>query len=258
MHVFCEDCGAEVDPCGYCNKRRSRGMGSYCDDCYHDFGYAHQNFYPNDPEVMPLFLCSPCESVRNSLKQEIVGYLRWAADYVNPLSPTNVHRHPQYRKIGDKPTDRKQREKEAQAAYDEEMAFSGSEEEAKKIYDSFFENQELKKFQEEKRLSKPIRPGFVSMEEILKGQHVTGEQFFQAYREAQVDDLDEFYDEEDMGNNPKTMSLRMLRKAYEQVCDDRKYLSRRCKKEGWTPDDETLMEAMNDWAKKVFDELLSR
>ncbi len=256
MHVFCEDCGSEVDPCGYCNKRRSRGMGSYCDDCYHDFGYAHQNFYPNDPEVKPLFLCKPCEGLRKSLTQEVVGYLRWAADFVNPLSPTNVQRHPQYRTIGDKPTDRKQREEEAQAAYDEEMAFSGNEEEAKKIYASFFEDEELKKLQEEKRLTKPLRPGFVSMEEILKGQRVTGEQFFNALRETYDNEMDD--ELSDLGNNPKTMSMRQLLASLEEVSADRKMILSRNRNRFWSREDEDLMDALDDWNDRLYRELRER
>lgn len=94
---------------------------------------------------------------------------------------------------------------------------------------------------------KALKEGFVSMDEILKGQPVTGKQFFAAYR-----DTINYGDEEEIGNNPKTMSYKMLVKAYEEACEDRTNLYRKLKR------DEELLKAMEDWAKKLSDELRKR
>jgi hypothetical protein len=93
---------------------------------------------------------------------------------------------------------------------------------------------------------KALREGFVSMEEILNGQHVTGEQFFAAYRDAIG------YEEEVIGNNPKSMSYKTLCNAYEEACEDRIHLYRKLKR------DEELLDAMDDWVKKLYEELRKR
>lgn len=101
---------------------------------------------------------------------------------------------------------------------------------------------------------KALRQGFVSLQEILEGQHVTGEQFFNAVRDANFPLEEESY----VGNNPKTMSGRQLHAAMDEVDEDRKQLSRRNRNRVWSKEDEELMDAMNDWAAKVFEEILAR
>lgn len=107
---------------------------------------------------------------------------------------------------------------------------------------------------EEKRADpKALREGFVSLSEIMNGQHVTGEQFFNAVLDAEMDDETSY-----VGNNPKTMSNRQLRAAMDEVHEDRKQLRRRNRNRFWSPEDEDLMDAMDEWTKKVFDEILAR
>lgn len=102
---------------------------------------------------------------------------------------------------------------------------------------------------------KALHEGFVSMQEILNGQRVTGEQFFNAYFDC-IDSGD--HGETYFGNNPKTMSTRQLKRAMEEVDDDRKQFFRFLRYKLLTKEDEFQMEAMNEWARKVWDELRSR
>lgn len=130
---------------------------------------------------------------------------------------------------------------------------------------------------EEKRADpKALREGFVSLSEIMNGQHVTGEQFFNAIREAEDAEMDDevsyvpndgasfghpnfpLEGESYVGNNPKTMSMRQLHAAMDEVDEDRKQLRRRNRNRFWSPEDEDLMDVMNEWAGKVFEEIRTR
>jgi hypothetical protein len=174
-HPVCEDCKAEVHACPYCKKRTSRGWDSYCEDCYRDFGYANVIMFIDDPEVKPFFICETCAQWRVVKANEVIGYSYWKADNRLPLSPLNFYKCPRYRKRDPK-QDPVERAMEARAAFDEEMAFSGDIAEAQKILQSFYENLPPPE--------KPVREGDVTLQEIMEGQHVTGEQFFRAIRRA--------------------------------------------------------------------------
>ena len=101
---------------------------------------------------------------------------------------------------------------------------------------------------------KALREGFVSMEEILNGQHVTGEQFFAALRESI-----HYGDEEEIGNNPKTMSDAVLKRAFQEVTDDREALYHWAKQnQEWTEHDIALMNGLDDWAENLSTEMQRR
>ena len=253
FHAFCEDCGNEVRVCRVCTKTRSTFLSDKCKDCNEKFccHYAEEH-YQDDPSVKALYLCEDCETNRYQASAVVCSYYRWPADSSQPLSPTNVYRTPRFRALTEGPMDAVSRADEARAAYDEEMKFSGDEEEALKIYVSFY-NRGSADPKKDKKWA--IREGFVSMKEILAGRHVTGEQFFNALKYP-----DEPWEEDDsyVGNNPKTMSKEQLRRALEEVDDDRKQFFRRIRGQKMTKEDEFQMEAMNEWAKSVWDELRSR
>ncbi len=69
-----------------------------------------------------------------------------------------------------------------------------------------------------------------------------------------VEDEDESY----IGLDVKTLTVQQLQKALADVDEDRKQHCRDLRGKTWSPDDEDLMGLMDDWAKKVFDELQSR
>ncbi len=58
----------------------------------------------------------------------------------------------------------------------------------------------------------------------------------------------------------KQMSSEKLTRAMHEVDEERKLLMRRVRKSGgvWSEEDKLTMDAMDAWAKKVFDELRSR
>lgn len=110
VYVFCEGCGVEVDASSYPEKAS---------------------------------ICSSCQTKRSKPKREIVEYRYERSCFCHPLSPTNVVHVGVYRTLKDgKKTDPAQREKEAMAAYEKELAFSGSEAEAKMVYASFFDKED--------------------------------------------------------------------------------------------------------------------
>ncbi len=94
------------------------------------------------------------------------------------------------------------------------------------------------------------------MKDILAGQRVTAEQFFDAVRCAEAE---EEYDEVPCVH-PKKMSAAMLLRASYEVDYDRKMHWRRIRKAGGvsTPEDDAEMAAMNAYAKAVFDEMQRR
>ena len=168
-HAPCNDCGVDVRVCHYCKKRESH-FSDYCEDCYRDFGYAHQNYFPDDPEVKPFFLCTGCKQHRQRMKIEVYRYSYWQKDRDQPLSPWNCYRSPCYRDRDPK-QDPVERADEALSAFQHELEFSGDIAEAEKILKSFYEYP--------LPIEKPVRPGTVTKEELLAGQHVTGQQFFE-------------------------------------------------------------------------------
>jgi hypothetical protein len=182
----------------------------------------------------------------------VFAYWYWQADNSKPLSPSNVYRIPRFRKLDEGPNDPVGRADEALAAYNEEMKFSGDEEEALKIYVSFY-NRGSPDPKKDAKLA--LREGFVSLQEILAGRHVTGEQFFEALKHSE-----EPWEEDDsyVGNNPKTMTMQQLSRALEEVDDDRKHFFRRMRGRQATKDDEFQIEAMDEWALQIWSELGNR
>lgn len=180
FYVFCEDCGAEVKSCRVCKKTRANILSDKCSSCDEQFCciYAEQH-YQDDPTVKALYLCEGCQEARNQASAQVWSYWYWPADRDEPLSPTNVYRIPRFRAVSEGPTDPVARADEALVAYNEELKFSGSEEEALKIYTSFYNRGDPNP-----KAKKKLREGFVSLKEFLAGQPVTGEQFFEAIRRA--------------------------------------------------------------------------
>lgn len=103
-----------------------------------------------------------------------MGYIYVPLRALEPLSPHNFARIAVYRNIYDGPTDPVERAEEALAAFQQEFSFTGDIQKASEIYMSFYKNVPPS--------DKPVRPGPVSLQEISQGQHVSGEQFFQALR----------------------------------------------------------------------------
>jgi len=108
-----------------------------------------------------------------------------------------------------------------------------------------------------KKKRNTLKKGYVEMEEILAGQRVTAEQFFDAVRCA-----DQENDEEGPlpSQDIKKLSKALLSRALSDVDDARKMLSRRVRAYGgiWTEDDEEQMDAMNAYAQAVVDEMRRR
>jgi hypothetical protein len=253
FHAFCEDCGDEVNVCRTCTKKPTYRMLDQCKDCDEQFccSYAEEH-HQDDPSVKALYLCTKCEEARSQASAEVFSYWRWPADSSKPLSPSNVYRAPRFRMVGEGTTDPVERADEARAAYDEEMKFSGNEEEALKIYVSFYNRGSP---DPKKDRAMGLREGFVSMQEILAGRHVTGEQFFESLK---YPDWEWEEDDSYVGNNPKTMSKQQLRRAMDEVDEDRKHFYRRVRGKDMTQDDEELILAMNQWALQLWGEMGNR
>jgi hypothetical protein len=254
----CEDCGeTQLHVCEHCEKRVvHKFVSPYCDDCdlFESTGCPECDAELDwpclaevDPKKEELFLCKDCHKNRDMDKSHIWSYWYWPANRDEPLSPTNVYRIPRYRPVSEGPSDPVARADEAMAAYNEELKFSGDQEEALKIYTSFYQRFSPKK-------EKPLKEGYVEMNDILKGQRVTAEQFFDAVRCAEAEE-----DPDDKSiHDPKKMSYTLLNRALYQVDDDRKMLSRKMRKCGTSPADEAMMDAMNAYAKAVVDEMEHR
>ena len=253
MHVFCSDCGQEADVCRRCDKLAVY-QNSLCGRCF-SWSMPSESMCQGyveaaaSAEKIP-FKCSPCRAKkpwRWQDNKEIVDYRYVPMSFSFPVSPTNVIRIPRYRAIGSKPTDPLQRADEARAAYEKELSFSGNVAEALNLYVSFYKNIPPRR---------PLKAGFVPMSEILQGQPVTGEQFFMSVREEMDSDMDDELSY--VGNNPLVMSSRQLRAALDEVDEDRKMHSRRVRYEGWTEENEREMDAMDNWAMRVYTEILRR
>ncbi len=109
---------------------------------------------------------------------------------------------------------------------------------------------------EENNSKNVLKEGYVEMKDILAGQRVTAEQFFDAVRCAEAE---EEYDEVPCVQ-PKKMSAAILLRASYEVDYDRKMHWRRIRKAGGvsTPEEDAEMAAMNAYAKAVFDEMQRR
>ena len=173
FHPFCADCGNDADVCRQCDK-----LAVYQDGlCGHCFSYNMPSDSmcmgyvkaSNEAEKIP-FKCSACSAAFWEDDKEIVSYDYVPMSFSFPVSPINVIRIARYRM---KRADPYQRATEARAAYDKELSFSGNQEEAFKIYNSFYKNMPKRK---------PLKEGFVSLQEFLAGQPVSGKQFFDAIR----------------------------------------------------------------------------
>ncbi len=250
---MCDECGLEpLRICWGCNKAASGFLDSLCKECTRECGEpdpCHNCFVSqrrDDPSVEPAILCAPCAEARHQASVEVIGYWYWQADNTKPLSPTNVYRIPRFREVPKDAVNDLERAQEALAAYQEEMKFSGSEEEALKIYVSFYNRGSRKP-------KKTVKVGIVSKAEILAGQPVTPAQFF-----ASIKVEDEFHDEEPPCNDPKLMSLRQLYEEIQGVYQDRDALFRRKKGKKWSPFDDEHLEALDDWEQQLQDELTSR
>lgn len=183
MHVFCEDCGEEVRVCQCCEMRGADSLSGLCGECYTETSYYGAFYKPDTSEMKPCFVCPPCQYERQQISAQVWSYWYWPADSSKPLSPTNVYRVPRFRAVSEGPTDPVERADEALAAYNEELKFSGNQEEAFKIYNSFYNRKHKRLI---KKDPKAIKEGFVSLNEILQGQHVTGDQFFAAIRASKA------------------------------------------------------------------------
>jgi hypothetical protein len=256
FHAFCEDCGKGVNVCRTCVKTRSKLFSDRCKSCDENYCccYAEEHYH-DDPSVKALYLCEDCEESRDQASAVVHSYWYWPADNTKPLSPTNVYRVPRFRKFDEGPMDAVSRADEALAAYEEEMKFSSNEEEALKIYTSFY-NRGSPDPKKDKKWA--IREGFVSIQEILAGRHVTGEQFFDALKHPE-----ETWEEDDsyVGNNPKTMSKQQLQRAIEEAEEDLKHFFRGQRGQHgheMNQDDENHYFALNEWHQSLWFEKWNR
>lgn len=256
FYAFCEDCGEQVNTCQHCCNTTVDGISKFCKDCKEITCCSHaiQNCM-GYPLVKPLYLCEGCKETRYQASQQVWSYCYRPADINRSLSPTNVYRVPLFRPVSEGPTDPVERADEALAAYNEEMKFSGNEEEALKIYVSFY-NRGMPDPKEDRKLA--LREGFVSMQEILAGRHVTGEQFFESLKYP-----DYGWEEDDsyVGNNPKTMSKQQLRRAIEEVDTDRTSLFLRLKGlrgHEWPEDSQAFKFQLDAWSAQLWSELRNR
>lgn len=251
FYAFCEDCGAEVRPCQLCQKTSSCGLSNYCNDCKEMTCCSHAiQHYQDDPTIKAVFLCNNCEYARDQASAEVWSYWYWPADRDEPLSPTNVYRIPRFRPVSEGPTDPVERADEALAAYNIEMKFSGNEDEALKIYVSFYN-----RGSPNPKAKKQIREGFVSMREILAGQPVTGEQFFQSLK---FPDREPKEDDSYVGNNPKTMTKAQLRRAIEKAEDDRQLVLGRLRGHPMSWEDQNHILMMREWSTRLWAEMKTR
>lgn len=251
--AFCEDCGGHVEICHLCQKTATYRMSTYCKDCEEKVCCWHsiEHYEDENPSKKALYLCTTCTEARDQASAEVFSYWYWAADTTKPLSPTNVYRVPRFRKLGEGTTDPVERADEARAAYDEEMKFSGDEEEALKIYVSFYN-----RGTPTRNPKNEIREGFVSQKEILAGQKVTPEQFFAALQAAEEPDFGD--SEPPLGNNPKTMSKRELRMALEEATLDLQHVLSRLRCREPTQQETDFLFAHQEWTGQLWAELSTR
>jgi hypothetical protein len=249
FHAFCEDCGDDVRTCRVCVKTRTNFLSDKCSSCYENYccHWAEQQ-YQDDPSVKALYLCESCEENRYQASAEVWSYWYWPADRDEPLSPTNVYRVPRFRSVSEGTNDPVERANEALAAYNEEMKFSGDEEEALKIYTSFYN-----RGSPDPKAKKQLREGFVSLQEILKGQPVTGHQFFEALKYPERDS-----EESCIGKNPETMTKHELQRAIDKAILDTKQVMGRNRGKRISDSDSLLLDQINEWSKQLFSELRGR
>ncbi len=140
----CVDCGADAMVCAHCRKAPVY-LGDECVICL---------IMNTDSEGMcggwmtaarmsnkVPYKCKACYTKKRwewTDNTEIVSYTYKNGCHCHPISKDNVIRSPVYRRVGEKPTDPKQREEEAMAAFKVEMKFSNDTVEAMEIYASFF------------------------------------------------------------------------------------------------------------------------
>jgi hypothetical protein len=239
--AFCEDCGDEVELCHLCQKSTARSLSESCTDC-------EENPY-EALSKKALYLCSTCTETRRQASSEIWSYWYSPVDTTKPLSPTNVYRVPRFRKVGEGVTDPVKRADEARVAYEEELRFSGSEEEALKIYVSFYNRGGPRDPKTQ------IREGFVSKREILAGQTVTAEQFFAS---LQMDPEDFGDSEPPIGNTPKTMSKRELQLAIQEAKLDLEHTFSTLRTREPTQQDVNTLLGYYAWTGRLWTELRSR
>jgi hypothetical protein len=98
-----------------------------------------------------------------------------------------------------------------------------------------------------------IKEGYVEMADILAGQRVSAEQFFDAARCAEAEK-----NEDVIIGDPKKMSKALLNKALREVDEARTELARKMRKDGAVAGDEAIMASMNAFAQTVVDEMARR
>lgn len=143
---LCVDCGKGADMCRRCGSDK---MGVYLDGLcavclvmetpseWMCGGYMDA---ARESTKIPM-KCGPCRAKKPWRwvdDKEVVSYRYEPGCFCHPLSKHNVVHIPIYRRVGETPTDPKQREEEAMAAFQKEMKFSGELHEAIEIYTSFF------------------------------------------------------------------------------------------------------------------------
>ena len=142
---LCTDCGELADICRSCGSDKLAVYEEgYCAVCLIEMtpsesmcgGYMNA---AREANKIP-FKCSPCRDKKPwswADNKEIVKYKYQQSCFCHKLSKDNVIRSPIYRIVAEH-TDPMQREKEAMAAFQKEMKFSGQLNEAVEIYRSFF------------------------------------------------------------------------------------------------------------------------
>lgn len=144
--ALCVDCGKAADICWRCGSDKKGvyldGLCAVClvmetpseSMCGGYMDAARESF------KIPM-KCGPCRAKKPWRwvdDKEVVSYRYEKGCFCHPLSKHNVIRFATYRRVGETPTDPKQREEEAMAAFQVEMKFSGELHEAMEIYRSFF------------------------------------------------------------------------------------------------------------------------
>lgn len=183
FHPFCADCGNEADVCQRCNKLAvyESGLCGHCFSSNMDSEWMCEGYCraSDEAEKIP-FKCGPCRLANPwswFADKEIVAYRYEKTCREDPITPRSVIRVPTYRLRGLVYPYSYERAMEAKAAYEKELAFSGDQKEAFRIYNSFYTNMMPRKL---------LKEGFVSLEEFSQGQPVSGAQFFAAICASKV------------------------------------------------------------------------
>ena len=145
-YILCVDCGKAADICRRCGSSTQAvyldGMCAVCLVMETPSEWMCGGYMDAARESTSIpFKCEPCRTKKPWRwvdDKEIVSYRYEGGCRCHPVSKHNVIRFATYRRVGAEPTNHKQREEEAMAAFNKEMKFSGELDEAMEIYRSFF------------------------------------------------------------------------------------------------------------------------